>query len=111
MYEEEARLPVHLLIDAVLMPLNGRGLFYYIKQRGEKNSGMILLKLNGLRGKCRLLQQQRNLDGVFEWVNSMREDFIDEVDVDQFVERSISRDPDLWVIEIEDTEMTNPFDV
>lgn len=109
MYEEQGRLPVHLLIDAALMPLNGRGIFYYIKQRGEKNSGMILLKLNGLKGVCKLMQQQRNFDGDLEWMNVLREDDVAEADADAYINRAMSRDPDLWVIEVEDGAMQNPF--
>lgn len=110
MSEPEVRLPVHLLIDAGLKPLNDRGVFYYIQQRGEKNTGTILLKLNNLKGQCRLLTQQRDFDGEMGWVNAMRKEHVEEVDVDQYIQRAISRDPDLWVIEIEDREMNNPFE-
>lgn len=106
----DARLPVHLWIDAQLAPLNAQGIFYYIKQRGEQNSGVILLKLNGLQGQCRLLLQQRDFDGVLGWMNAVNKDFLDERDADSYIERSILRDPDLWVIEIEDREMKNPFE-
>lgn len=110
MYEPEARLPVHLLIDAGLGSLNARGVFYYIHQRGEQNTGTILLKLNNLEDQCRLLTQQRDLDGKLDWVDAMRKEQVEEVDADQYIQRAISRDPDLWVIEIEDREMKNPFE-
>ncbi|MGH1455268.1 MAG: DUF1491 family protein [Alphaproteobacteria bacterium] len=108
--EAEARLPVHLWIDAQLAPLNAKGVFYYIQQRGEKNSGVILLKLNGLGGECKLLIQQRDLDGDMGWMNALRKDMVDERDVDAYIQRSVLRDPDLWVIEIEDRDMSNPFE-
>ena len=110
MYQEEARLPVHLWIDAQLRPLNDRGIFYYIQQRGEHNSGVILLKINGLLGQCRLLIQQRDLDGYMCWMNALKKEQVEEADADTYIQRSILRDPDLWVIEIEDKEMNNPFE-
>ena len=110
MYEPEARLPVHLWIDAQLSPLNARGIFYYIHQRGEMNTGTILLKINNLEGACRLLMQQRDLDGNLGWMNAKREDLVEEQDADQYIQRAISRDPDLWVIEIEDRDINNPFE-
>ncbi|PCJ96349.1 MAG: hypothetical protein COA45_11125 [Zetaproteobacteria bacterium] len=110
MYEEEARLAVHLWIDAQLKPLNNRGVFYYIQQRGERNTGTILLKVNGLSGECHLLTQQRDLDGKLGWVNALRKELVEESDADQYIQRAISRDPDLWVIEIEDRKMVNPFE-
>jgi hypothetical protein len=106
----EARLPVHLWIDAQLRPLNDRGVFYYIQQRGEINSGVILLKLNGLAGVCKLIIQQRDLDGCLGWMNAVNKEIVDETDADAYIQRSILRDPDLWVIEIEDREMKNPFE-
>ena len=104
------RLPVHIWIDAQLSPLNDRGVFYYIHQRGELNSGTILLKLNGLKGQCRVLIQQRNLDGDLGWTNAINKEFVEEVQADQYIQRAISRDPDIWVIEIEDSNMNNPFE-
>ena len=107
---ENSQLPVHIFIDAQLMPLNARGIFYYIQQRGEKNTGIILLKLNGLSGACKLLIQQRDLDGNLGWMNALRTEQVEEADADAYIQRSILRDPDLWVIEIEDREMNNPFE-
>lgn len=109
-YNSDARLPVHLWIEAQLRPLNDRGVFYYITQKGERNSGIVLLKLNGLSGVCSLLIQQRDLDGKMGWMHAMGKEHVEERDADQYIQRAISRDPDLWVIEIEDREMKNPFE-
>jgi len=108
--ESEARLPVHIWIEAQLRPLNDRGVFYYINQRGEQNSGIILLKLNGLNGRCRVLVQQRNLEGQLGWMDAIGKELVEEVQADQYIQRAIMRDPDLWAIEIEDREMKNPFE-
>lgn len=110
MNEPEARLPVHLWIDAHLKPLNDQGIFYYIQQRGERNTGTILLKISRLDGICLLLVQQRDLDGKLGWMNALRKEHVEEADADQYIQRAISRDPDLWVIEIEDRDLNNPFE-
>ncbi len=110
MQHSRSALPVHLWIDAQLAPLNARGIFYYIQQKGERNTGVVMLKLNGLRGQCRLLIQQRDLDGNMGWMNAMNKDQLDEAEIDQYIQRAISRDPDMWVIEIEDADMNNPFE-
>lgn len=110
MQDHDSRLPVHLWVDAQLAPLNARGIFYYIHQKGEQNSGVVMVKLNGLKGQCRLLIQQRDFEGQLGWMNAMNKDHLDERDVDQYIQRAINRDPDMWVIEIEDPEMVNPFE-
>ncbi len=108
--EGEARLPVYIWIEAQLKPLNDKGVFFYIHQRGEQNSGTILLKLNGLEGQCRMLVQQRNLDGEMGWMDAIGKELVEELQADQYIQRAITRDPDLWAIEIEDREMKNPFE-
>lgn len=105
----EERLPTSLMVDGCLSQLNAKGIFYYIAQRGDPNSGIILLKLNGLENGCRLLIQQRDLDGVLGWDNALGDEMPPESDIDAYIVRSKSRDPDLWVIEIEDRAMNNPF--
>lgn len=107
--EPDAQLPTHLYVDAQLAPLNAQGIYYYIQQRGEAQSGTILLKLNNLRGQCALLTQQRDFDGVMQWINAMKQESVEERDADAYIQRAIARDPDLWVIEIEDRDMKNPF--
>ncbi len=105
------RLPTYLFLDAQLRPLNGRGIFYYIHQKGERNSGLVLLKLNGLAGQCRLLQQERDWDtDEMGWINALAQDVVAESDADVYIARAVERDPDLWVIEVEDRDMNNPFE-
>lgn len=107
---EEARLPTGLWIDLNLHTLNDRGIFYYIINRGNHASGVILLKLNGLDGKCTLLLQQRDIDGNLGWIHAMGDETLDEGRADEYIKRAVSRDPDLWVIEIEDPNRQNPFE-
>jgi hypothetical protein len=108
---EEGRLPTALWVDACLQPLAGRGIFHYITNKGEHYSGIILLKLNGLKGRCRLLTQQRDFEtDKLGWVPALSEETVEEAEADDYIQRAITRDPDLWVIEIEDAEMVNPFE-
>lgn len=103
-------MQIGLVIDATLKDLNVRGQAFYILQRGNQASGIILLKLNALDGSCRLLIQQRNfLEDKLEWVAALPTEIAPEPEADAYIARAKSRDPDLWVIEIEDRAMENPF--
>lgn len=90
--------------------LNAAAVSYYVLQRGDKTGGLVLLKLNGLEGVCKLLTQQRNLDGELDWVDALGQETVSEQEADDYITRARARDPDLWVIEIEDRSMTNPFE-
>ena len=106
---DEARLPTALLIEARLRHLDLQAIPYYIANKGAYAAGTVLLKLNG-GGVCKVLIQQRDIDGVLGWANALKEEQVDEKKADDYIRRSVSRDPDLWVIEIEDKQMRNPFE-
>lgn len=103
-------LPVHIWIEAGLKNLTEKGLFYYILQKGEKNSGVVMLKISDRQGGCKLLIQQRDLEGDLKWMAAMETEMLEERKADDYIRRSAARDPDLWVIEIEDPAMDNPFE-
>ena len=104
------QLPTALLVEATLTPLNGRGIFYYITNKGNHASGVIMLKLSDTKGQCSLLIQQRDLEGVMGWMHVLGEEVVEEQKADDYIRRAIARDPDIWVIEIEDPDRHNPFE-
>ena len=103
------RMPTHLWVEAKIRELSAQAIGVYVLQKGEKNDGTVLLKISNTKGECKLLIQQRNLNGLLEWVNALSEEIITEQKADEYVGRSIDRDPDLWVIELESSEMNNLF--
>lgn len=97
-------IPVHIHIDAVTKALNEQGVPYYILQRGEQNSGVIMVKFWGQGGLFRLQTQQRDLDGDLQWVDVLPDAENPEADVDAYISRARNADPDLWVVEVERAE-------
>lgn len=111
MFSEQPRTPTHVWLDAKIRELSAQGVGVYVTHKGEKMSGLVLLKLTDVKERqCKLLTQQRNLDGVLEWVNVFEYEIIEEQKADEYTARAIARDPDLWVVEIENGAMANPFD-
>jgi len=107
----EPSLPTALWVDAVLRQCDIDFIPYYVIQRGEYASGIVLAKLNDLQGQAGLRIQQRDFDtGKLGWVNALSKDLQDEAEVDSYIQRSIQRDPDLWVIEFETRDRQNPFE-
>jgi len=105
------RLPTALWVDAHLAHLTTTGTFYYFIQKGNTASGLVLLKLNGLKGKVRVLVQERDfMEDKLVWVSAMDKETVEEREADAYIQRAIARDPDLWALEIEDEDMKNPFE-
>ena len=105
------RLPTALYVDAHLKNLTDQAKYYHFIQKGNHSSGIIMLKLNNLEGKVKLILQERDfMTDQMTWVGALEQETVDESDADDYIQRAISRDPDLCVIEIEDRDMQNPFE-
>ncbi|HPD83204.1 MAG: DUF1491 family protein [Alphaproteobacteria bacterium] len=110
MNPEDLRTPTHIWVDAKIRELSAQGIGVYVTHRGEKMGGLVLLKIvNPQAGECKLLTQQRDLDGVLGWINVFSEEMITEQKADEYISRSVARDPDLYVLELESSNLQNPF--
>lgn len=104
------RLPTALWVDAHLRRLNEMGQGHYIVHKGAYAAGMVMVKVNLLNGTCDILVQTRGLDGILGWMRAVGDEPGAEQEADAYIRRAIERDPDLWVIEIEDRHGKNPFE-
>lgn len=82
----------------------------FVVRRGDNERGMVLLKINTLVDGCRVLTQARDLDGNMGWLAALDGGLAPEADADAYIARQVDRDPDLWVIEIEDRGGRNWFE-
>ena len=104
------QLPAHLWITAKIRQLNQENTPAYILQKGEKNSGTLLVKVSKLNGSCCLYTQMRDLDGNLGWIHALKSDSPNDPEADAYIARVKSRDPDVWIVEIEDKSGINPFE-
>lgn len=102
---EDARLPTYLWVEAEVRRLSGMGIGVFITQRGDATRGIVLQKTADMKGQCRLMTQQRDLLGKLVWINALQDDVVEEREADAYIKRAADRDPDLWIIEIEDKDM------
>ena len=75
-----------------------------VVRRGDATAGQVILKLNGFAGGCEVLVAGSRLDGGRVWRRASGPDPVSEAEVDAYIARQAEIDPDLWVLEIEDTE-------
>jgi hypothetical protein len=101
-------LSVSLTLTAQLRMIAARGDFYTFIHRGDPDSGLIILKWR-MRQTLSLYTQERDFDdGTLKW--RKQSDLLDESSIDAYITRATTRDPDVWVVEIETREDIFPLD-
>ena len=98
---DDNRLPTHLRVGAFIRSCSARGIPVAVIRRGEKMSGTVLFKLYETSDRCQLMTQMRDTDNNLKWYSTHSESFIKESDAINRIRKSLDRDPDLWVIEVE----------
>ncbi len=106
----DGRLPTDIWVTAHLRQCAAQGLPAYVVNKGAAAAGTVMVKVV-VRGKgCKLFNQARDAEGNMGWMDIYSGEIVDEPRADQYIQRTIQRDPDVWVIEIEDSDGKNPFE-
>jgi hypothetical protein len=104
------RLPTDLWVMAQARQCSARGIPFYITRKGAVASGTVMVKIV-VRGQgARLFNQSRDMDGNTGWMDVFDGETVDEKRADEYISRAITRDPDVWAVEVEDDSGKNPFD-
>jgi hypothetical protein len=79
------------------------GAFATVARKGDARAGTVIVKaFDTSTRRARLYSEAFGPDGERLWMQPVQSDF--ESELDQYLERQIGYDPDLWIIEIEDRE-------
>ncbi|MBD3764210.1 MAG: DUF1491 family protein [Rhodobacterales bacterium] len=95
-----ARLTAGFWVAAYLARLQQAAIPAYVAARGDATAGSVVVKLATLDGRARAYERRYDL-----MADSRRWEVLAEGDeraVDAALARARARDPDLWLIEIED---------
>ena len=122
---DEVRLPTRLWVMAHVRQCNDKLIPAMVLQRGDPDRGTVMIKLSRipledsgnfpLQTGCRVLTQSLDLDGKRAWMRlgipqDMDDKTLTEEEAAPLIQHAMERDPDLWVVEIEDPEGRNPFE-
>ena len=103
----EPRLPTQFWLMAEIKRCNAQNIPAYLMRRGDAERGTVLLRIDGFERGYRLLVQARDAAGALGWLEVASG--LPAAEAAAYVDRAVARDPDLWVVEVEDREGRNPF--
>lgn len=90
-------------VAALIRRAEQAGAFAMVLRKGDPRAGAVLVKvLHRRAGAARLYAEALSGDGERVWMQPRPT--TDEVELDAYAERARARDPDLWVVEIDDTQ-------
>ena len=97
-----AKLTADLWVSAYLTRLRLADIPVYVTARGDATAGAVLVKVALLNGQARAFQRSFDLMADARvWVTLAEGP---EAEVDALLQRQRARDPDLWVLELEDRQ-------
>ena len=93
-----------LWVGALIRRAEQGGAFAAVARKGDARAGAVLVKAIDRRaGTARLYAEAfAGEEGERVWMQPVAS--TDEAELDAYVERAVRRDPDLWLVEIEDRE-------
>ena len=100
----EPRLKTKIQVMAAVRLCGVHAVPIAIARRGDEDAGTILIKLNRREHGFTVLAQTRTGSGDLAWLRATGDAPVDEATADAYIARQVQRDPDLWVVEIEDRE-------
>lgn len=98
--------------SALIRNAEQNGAFAAVIRKGDPDAGACLVKVRTLDGNAVLYRPVRNMNGERVW---WPKGPLSEAEIDDFINRRIDDDPDLWVLEIEDRHgrhfLTEPIEM
>lgn len=97
-----ARLPSHLVASGLLRAAEAVGGNGAILNRGDRDSGALLLVVTCRGQDAVLLERVSKIDGFFTWnQTSGRSESADPNVVARLVDQKKRFDPDIWIVELD----------
>jgi hypothetical protein len=106
----EPRLTAKVWSSAYIRRCQVQAVPAMVARHGDDTAGMVLVKINSLGKGCAVYQPTSDIDGKRNWLRATGQEMVAEADADAYIDRQVSYDPDLWVIEVEDQQCRHFLD-
>ena len=100
----EPKLKTQIIVQSIIRQCDVRMIPAIVLHKGDVDSGALIMKINLMNKTCFLIRKSTMPSGKSAWIKPLSDNPIPEDRVDEYIEREINRDRDLWVIEIEDAK-------
>jgi hypothetical protein len=101
--ESTPRLKAGIFVRALLRRVQVEGASAFIVRSGAEEAGAIILIVARLDGTVLVLNQVRDAKGELAWARPLG-GWSDEDRAATWCDKQVKFDPDLWIVEIEDTK-------
>lgn len=98
------RLRAGIFASSVVRRAMGAGAYAAVARRGHDEGGAVFVKVNLLDGRAFVLSPAPSLGGERSWLRGTGADPVPDAQAEAYLVRQIARDPDCWVIEVEDKQ-------
>jgi hypothetical protein len=106
----EPRLKTGLLVQAGIRHCEGKLITAMLRRRGDADAGALFVKVSRLDGSAALFARVTSFTGGTEWQRSSGDGWLPDAEVEKRLEKEISFDPDIWIVEVENPDGGNPFE-
>jgi hypothetical protein len=96
------RLKTQIWVQGFIRRLIANDFLSFVLKSGDKDAGAVFIKVNRFENGCLVYSQVTDSVGGFHWLPSLGGKWELEDKVDQYIQRQLKYDKDLWVIEVED---------
>lgn len=101
------RIISELWVHALIRDCHSKGMMAFQLQRGDKERGGIVIKISNTKGQAYMLEQSMDFDGNKIWRMTPKDGLLSdpqmsEREIDEKIQKAKNRDPDLWILEVED---------
>ncbi len=81
-----------------------------VVRRGDPDAGTVLVKINRFESGVTVFAQTSTINDEPAWSRGTGPQPVPEPEADAYIARQVARDPDLWVLEIEDRKSVYKLD-